>query len=496
MGYSRIFKSSAIMGGVSIATLFFGMVRTKFAALMIGPVGIGLLSGLASIQGLVSMICSLGLHSSAVREIALKNSESTLAEVANVAQAIRRVSLLTGMLGAAVMLAASSPLSAITFGNNSYTQEILQISLAVFLGTISAGQLAVIQGMRRIGDLAILQILQAGIGTVVSVLCYWLLGLKGVALSLVILALLQYVFARHYAKRIVLPTAVESWKDSIRRSVDMAGMGFAMMWGGLLASVVTYASNMLIFNELGSSEVGIFSAAFTLSGMLINFILNAMCVDYYPKLSEANHDHEAMRRLVNQQTEIGLLLAVPGLLGTMMLAPWLIRVLYTGDFLGAVTLIHWFTMGALIKVVQWPMGFVQLALGRARLWFGTETFFAVAHLSLITILLGKLGLEGVAIAFLLHYIIAIVSIKMVAAKLIGFKWSAETRKLLWILLPVAILSFGSARLLSEVQGAIIGSALTFLAGLWSIRELASRLGTGHRLVRTAMRIPVLRWLCK
>lgn len=42
-----------------------------------------------------------------------------------------------------------------------------------------------------------------------------------------------------------------------------------------------------------------------------------------------------MNRLVNEQTEIGLLLAVPGLQATLSLAALIIRLYYTDAFLSA-----------------------------------------------------------------------------------------------------------------------------------------------------------------
>jgi PST family polysaccharide transporter len=64
-----------------------------------------------------------------------------------------------------------------------------------------------------------------------------------------------------------------------------------------------------------------------------------MGADYYPRLTGVAHDHAAVNRLVNEQTEIGLLLAVPGLLATLALAPWIIRLFYTSEFLPAVELL-------------------------------------------------------------------------------------------------------------------------------------------------------------
>jgi len=50
---SQILKSSSLMGGAQGINLLLGMVRTKFAAVLIGPLGVGLLGNYMAIQGMV-----------------------------------------------------------------------------------------------------------------------------------------------------------------------------------------------------------------------------------------------------------------------------------------------------------------------------------------------------------------------------------------------------------------------------------------------------------
>ena len=80
-----------------------------------------------------------------------------------------------------------------------------------------------------------------------------------------------------------------------------------------------------------------------------------------------------MNRLVNEQTEIGLLIALLGLLATVVLAPWIVHIFYTKEFLHAVELIRWFILGCLGRVISWPLGFLMLALGKGKWYLITET---------------------------------------------------------------------------------------------------------------------------
>jgi antigen flippase len=78
-------------------------------------------------------------------------------------------------------------------------------------------------------------------------------------------------------------------------------------------------------------------------------------------------------RAVNEQTEIGILLALPGLLATLAFGPWILELFYSKKFLPAAELMPWFILGVFGRVVSWPLGFIQLAKGASRVFMLTET---------------------------------------------------------------------------------------------------------------------------
>ena len=68
--YGQILKSSSLMGGAAGINMLLGMVRTKFAAVLIGTTGVGLVASFGAVQGLIGTLAGLGIQSSAVRDVA------------------------------------------------------------------------------------------------------------------------------------------------------------------------------------------------------------------------------------------------------------------------------------------------------------------------------------------------------------------------------------------------------------------------------------------
>ena len=373
--YAQILKASSIMGGAAGINLLLGMLRVKFAAVLIGTTGVGLISSFGALQGLVGTLAGLGIQSSAVREIAAAVGKGDDQAVGRAVLALRRVCWLTGLIGMAAMMLLAPLLSQLTFGHRDYTLDIAALGVIILFGNLSGGQMALIQGMRRIGDMARANIYGAAAGTAAAIGFYAALGLRGIIPTLLAVSAIQLALSFHFARRVPVPKVSLTWRQTFAEASGMVRLGLVMMWNGLMGSAVAYLTVTLIAQHEGTQAVGLYSAAFALSGMFVNFVLGAMGADYYPRLTGVASDKPAMVRMVNEQTEIGLLLALPGLLATMALAPWILQIFYTREFLGAVELLQWFILGCLGRVISWPLGFVMLALGKGRWFLLTETSF-------------------------------------------------------------------------------------------------------------------------
>jgi enterobacterial common antigen flippase len=487
--YGQILKSSSIMGSVAVVTLILGMIRTKFAAVLIGTTGVGLTASFTAIQGFIGAIAGLGIQSSAVREVAAAYAKADEQAVGETVLTLRRICWLTGLLGALSMLLLSPLLSQLTFSSYEYQWDIAALGLIILFANLSGGQTALLQGARRIADMAKAQVVGAVAGTAITVGFYFWLGLRGIIPALVLMAAVQLMISWHFAKRLPVPKVEMTWRQSFDKAGAMVKLGLVMMWTGLMGSAVTYATAALITQEINVQAVGIYSAAFALSGMFVNFVLNAMGADYYPRLTAAADDHAKVNRLVNEQTEIGLLLALPGLLATMVLAPWIVQLFYTKEFLPAVELIQWFILGCLGRVISWPLGFVLIAGKRTKTYFQLELTWNALHITLIALGIYLLGITGVAIAFFILYIIVTIQCLFVIRSITGLAWSGPARNLVLRTVTLVGLAFVACHLPQNFALTAALFVLVLLTGLISVRGLACRLSSEHLFVRKLSALP-------
>jgi antigen flippase len=484
------------MGGAAGITLLLGMIRTKFVAVLIGTTGVGLLASFTVMQGIIGTIAGLGIQSSAVRDVTVAIGKGDEQAIGCAVLTLRRMCWLTGLVGMATMIAFSSILSQLTFGSDQYQADIAALGVVILLINISGGQLALIQGMRRIGDMALANIIGAMFATLAAIGFYFWLGVRGIVPALISIAAMQLVVSWYFARRVPIPQVKLSLRETFTEASGMVRLGLVFMWTGLMGSAVTYITITLIVKQIGLQGVGIYSAAFALSGVFVGFVLGAMAADYYPRLTALAHDKTAMRQLVNEQTEIGLLVATPGLLATLAFAPWAIHIFYSAEFLPAVELLQWFVLGCLGRVISWPLGYLILALGKGRWFLLTESAANLLHVLLLALGLFFFGIEGVAIGFFLLYIAYVIAVYLVGHHLIGFEWSPACIKTVIFALPLLGGAFIASRVLPLWPAAFIGMVLTAASSVFSLLRLIERLGHEHRIFHVFTKWPIINKIIK
>lgn len=474
--YGRILKSSALIGGSSVVNVLVSMVRVKFTAVYLGPLGVGLLGAYSSILSPVSAIAGLGLGTGAVRQIAEGVGQGDQAKVARALQTIRRASFITGALGVLLMCLVAYPASVFTFGNAEHFWALCALSLTLLMGSLAGGLGAIIQGMRRIRDMA----MQGVIGSLLSLpitipLMMWL-GVKSVVPMMLLSSLCSLVITWWFARRIQVPRVPMTWRQTWQEARPMLKLGIVMTATGLMGMGVSYLIRLIIIRKLGIEASGIYSAAWMLSSYYVNFILGAMGADFYPRLTEVNRNHPEVNRLVNEQTEVGLLIAIPGVIATLTMAPLVIHIFYTAKFLPAVEVLQWMVLGVALRVVTWPMGFILLAKGAKRIFFWTELVSNVVLVALTVASVQLFGLKGTGIAFFGLYIFYLGLMLVVTGRMTEFSWTGNSRKLVLLLATTATLAFVLAWKLPFIWAAVCGATLAATAGLYSLHELSRLIG--------------------
>jgi PST family polysaccharide transporter len=298
--YKEIVKSTGIVGGAQVIKILIGIVRTKVLAILLGPGGIGIAGMYDSIVSLSGSIANLGIGSSGVRQIAESKSTNDEFKISKTILTLRRLSFFTGLLGFLIVLAFSKQISILSFGNKNYTIGISIISIILLLNGISFGQLALLQGLRRLKDLVSAQILGSLFGAIASITIVYFLKEKGISFYMVAIAAFSILTSWWYARKIKIAKVLLSTESFLLEAKGLLSIGFAFMVAMVLGTATGYITRLFIISELGIKSVGIYTACWTLASFYVGIILNAMGVDFFPRLTAVNKDNFALNKLVNE----------------------------------------------------------------------------------------------------------------------------------------------------------------------------------------------------
>ncbi len=442
-------------------------------ALLLGPAGVGLLGLYGSILDLTRSVAGLGINSSGVRQIAEAVGTANTQRVARTVTTLRRVALFLGAFGAVLLVVFCKPVSRLSFGDDRHASSVALLALAVLFGAVSAGQGALVQGMRRISDLARMSVLGALYGTLISVPIIYVYGERGVVPSLVCGAGMGIVTSWWYSRRIKVERVSMTLAQIAQEVSALLKLGVVFMAGGLMMMGVAYLVRIIVLRKIGAEAAGFYQAAWALGGLYVGFILQAMGADFYPRLTTIASDNSECNRLVNEQAEVSLLLAGPGLVATLTFAPLVIQLFYSARFEPAVEILRWNCLGMMLRVASWPMGFILLAKGERSLFFWSELVFNAVHAGLVWVCVLAFGLTGTGIAFFGLYIYYWLAIYAIVRHLSGFRWSAANRRMGFLFIPLVASVFGGWYVLPRVAAVLLGVTATFLAGLYSLKTLCT-----------------------
>ena len=401
--YKQSLKATSLFGGVQIFNILIQIIRSKFAAVLLGPEGMGVMGLLNSTITMISSFTNCGLGTSAVRNIAEANGANDTKRIALIISVFRRLVWITGLTGALICLVSASLLSQVTFGNTDFTFAFIILSFSVLLMQLTSGQNALMQGMRKYRYLAKANVVGNAVGLIFIIPLYYFWKIDAIAPVLLFSNALIFILSYIYARKIKIEKVEITITDIIVEGRDMLKMGVLISLQGMLAILASYFIRIFISRMGSIDDVGLFNAGFTIVNTYVGLVFTAMATDYYPRLSAIASDNDSFVRAINQQAEISLLLLAPIISAFIAYIRVAVVVLYSTKFIPTEGMMYWAMAAMFFKAMAWSMSYGLLAKGDSKVYFWNE-FITVCY-GLIFNMIGYYywGLIGLGISSFIKY---------------------------------------------------------------------------------------------
>jgi O-antigen/teichoic acid export membrane protein len=474
--YRNIVKATSILGGVQVFQILIQIIRSKAVALFLGPAGMGVVGLLTSTIGLITSLTNFGLGTSSVKSIAEAAVKEDDKRIATAVTILQRLVWLTGILGALACIVLSKCLSWLTFGDYQYAMAFIWISVTLLFNQLNSGQLAVLQGMRKVKYLAKASLWGSIFGLLLTVPVYYYWREKGIVPVIILTALASLVVSWFFSGKIKINKIHVSKSQTIMEGKSIVRMGFLISLSGLLGLLVSYITRVFISRVGGVTEVGLYNAGFAILTTYVGMVFTAMGTDYYPRLSAVANDKQKRNETINQQAEIAVLILGPVLIGFLVFIKWVIVFLYSYQFTAIIPMINWSVLGILFKAAGWSIGFVFFARGEGRLLFWNEFIASICMLVLNITCYHYWGLLGLGISFFLAYAIYLLQVYWITRIKYEFEFSTGFQNIFVVQIVIGIGCFMVVNFCTQTQAYVIGSILLITSTLFSISQLDKRLG--------------------
>ena len=107
-----------------------------------------------------------------------------------------------------------------------------------------------------------------------------------------------------------------------------------------MGQLAVYITNTYISNYGSTTDVGLYQAATSITTQCTSMVFVALATDYYPHLAEKIKSRMETMRLIAKEGEIAMLITAPLAAMLIILAPVVVRVLLTEEFLTVIPLIQ------------------------------------------------------------------------------------------------------------------------------------------------------------
>lgn len=478
--YGHVLKYTGIFGGVQGLNLLMGLVRNKFVAMLLGPGGMGLVSLFNTTISFISQATHLGISFSAVRQISEYCDLGNEVQTAHFVKVIRGWSLLTAVIGMLVCVAIGPFLSNATFSWGDHSLHFILLAPAVGMIAITGGETAILKGCRKLGAIAIVQILSAFASLLISVPIYYFFWQAGIVPVIVLMAFVTMCTTLRYSLRLY-PLEIRGARGILGDGMEMVRLGVAFTLAGIVGS----GAEMVIrsyLNIVGDLDMlGLYNAGYMLTITYAGMVFSAMETDYYPRLSAVNNDIVATNLTVNRQMEVSLLIISPMLTALIVFLPVLIPLLFSNEFIAVIAMAQISVLAMFFKVLTLPVAYITLARGKSTVYLILEASYYIVFVMLIILGFEQWGLWGTGLAITLAHVFDYIMINGYAYMKYGYRMSVTVVRYAVVLVFLGLLAYASTFLSDSLLRWSCGVLLTVASTCFSLQVLRQKTHLWERL---------------
>ncbi len=467
------FRATALLSSSSIVSILVSLVSAKVMALCIQPEGYGYYGLLQSFVAVASLLAGMGMATGLVRLGAGAVTRNETVTVACLRKASWLIFGVAGGLAMVLLCAFRTRVSQIVLGSPDHGGTIMLMGIALLFTVAGNIQVGTLNAYHRVAALAKYGVANTLLGAGISITAVLIWRARGIGVAVLGGAIATWLVSNYFLRREVgKPTAGGSFQETLDAAWSLIRFGGPYTASMFVGTGVQLILPIVVLHLLNAESVGYYRAAAAISVGYLGFLVTAMGQDYFPRVSAAAGQPAKLVSLINGQHRLVMLVAVPMILGTLALVPYMVPLIYSLKFGATVAILEWQLIGDLFKFASWTMSFAILARATPSTYFLVECLGGVTTLGTTWLSVRWFGLPGLGISFLATYVVYYCIVSFVIRREVAFRWTAANKWMMFAGVAAAMVirilpatRFASARTVVAL-GLALAAGIPSMFVLW------------------------------
>lgn len=398
IGQTSLFKITSLNSFSVVLKIGIGLTTSKILAVFVGPSGMALVGNLRNFLTSLENISTLGFQNGIVKYTA-ENEKNKVELQKIITTVFISLSFLAVLLGFVLFFTAQYWNTRI-FGNNTeYLPVFKVLALALPFYAVSIFFVALINGLGKFQKVIWINIIGNIIGLAVSLFLILQYQTIGALMAIVIApALLFFVTFYLVQKEINFFQIIKLDLFDFKIIKNLSSYSLMALVSSVLGPFVFLAIRNHIMHDLGIDQAGYWETMTRISSYYLLFISTILTVYFLPKLSKASTNQET-KSVFWEFYKFILPVFVLGLVVLYLARFFVVKLLFSKEFLPVTDLFFWQFLGDIFKVCSLILGYQFFAKKLTLAFILTELFSLFILYTASVYYIQIFQIEGVVIAY-------------------------------------------------------------------------------------------------
>lgn len=413
----KVFSLTSISTLVKMCT---GLVSVKVVASIIGPAGVALVGQLNNFSTIALSLATGGINSGVTKYVAEYKEDNSVVKqyIATAFKIIVGCSLLVGLL----LLLGCRIISKIVMLTPEYWYVFAIFGFTIIFYGLNNLIVSIVNGYKQFNKYVKVNIVSSIFGVAFTVVLVLIWGLPGALISTVTFQSLMIGVSITMLHKLEW-LRKDYFIGQLKKAIVSKYFRYSLMT--LTTAMTVPITQMLlrgyVMAEISEVEAGWWEGMNRISNMYLMIITTSFSVYYLPRLSEI-HDNLKLRHEIFNSYKVIIPMLLAGFTLVYLLRFFIIRILFTPEFIPMSKLFIWQMVGDFFKICSWLLAYIMVAKAMTKLFVSTEIFFSLLYLGLGYLFVHINGIVGLCQGYLINYILYMITMIIVFRKLINYKY--------------------------------------------------------------------------